>query len=88
MNKTIEIPDIAQWEETDSELAKYNIQQLTNKIKEYEDRFKVIKKIVEDNIFEDINGLEYCLMLSTISSVCDGKTGFLDLIEGEDGEDK
>lgn len=32
MSKTIEIPDIAQWEETDSELAKYTIGKLQGEI--------------------------------------------------------
>ena len=55
------------------------IERLNNIIKEYEDRFKMIKKIVEDNILEELNSLEYSMMMSTISSVCDGKSGFLSL---------
>ena len=35
MSKTLEIPDIAQWEETDSELAKYKIQALNALVNSY-----------------------------------------------------
>ena len=55
------------------------IERLNNIINEYETRFKIIKEIVEDNILEELNSLEYSMMMSTISSVCDGKPGFLKL---------
>ena len=56
------------------------IARLKETIKEYEDRFKLIKKIVNDNIFEELDSLSYACMLSTISDVCDGKTGFLEIL--------
>lgn len=50
MSKTIEIPDIAQWEETDSELAKKNILELSNSIKYHIDFNK--------KLIDEINRLE------------------------------
>lgn len=45
MSKTIEIPDIAQWEETDSELAKKNILELSSSIKYHID---FNKKLIDE----------------------------------------
>lgn len=50
MSKTIEIPDIAQWEETDSELAKKNILKLSSSIKYHIDFNK--------KLIDEINRLE------------------------------
>jgi len=50
MSKTIEIPDIAQWEETDSELAKKNIIELSSNIKYHIDFNK--------KLIDEINRLE------------------------------
>lgn len=50
MSKTIEIPDIAQWEETDSELAKKNILELSSSIKYHIDFNK--------KLIDEINRLE------------------------------
>jgi DNA repair ATPase RecN len=50
MSKTIEVPDIAQWEETDSELAKYTIQQLLKTYDDLEEQYKsLMKQIIEQN---------------------------------------
>ena len=65
---------------------KKEIEILKEQVKDYEERFKVIKKIVEDNIFEDLDELSYCMMLSTISSVCDGKTGFISILGDKEND--
>ncbi len=50
MSKTIEIPDIAQYEDTDSELAKLNIMQLLSDNKILTRKFKkVMKQIIEQD---------------------------------------
>lgn len=55
MNKIIEIPDIAQWEETDSELAKKNIIELSSNIKYHIDfNKKLIDEITRLNMIIDI----------------------------------
>ncbi len=59
------------------------IERLNNIIKEYEDRFKMIKKIVQDNILEELDDISYACMMSTIDSVCDGKPGFLVMLNKE-----
>jgi hypothetical protein len=50
MNKTIEIPDIVQWEETDSELAKYTIQSLSSLIKNQEEQLKANDLMINELI--------------------------------------
>lgn len=59
------------------------IKRLNNIIKEYEVRFKMIKKIVQDNILEELDDISYACMMSTIDSVCDGKPGFLAMLNNE-----
>lgn len=44
MTKTIEIPDIAQWEETDSELAKYTIGKLQEENKQLKEQLEYLRK--------------------------------------------
>ena len=43
MSKTIKMPNIAQWEETDSELAKYTIQKLSYEMNEAEELIKYLR---------------------------------------------
>lgn len=50
MSKTIEIPDIAMWEETDSELAKYNIQSLSTLVKNQEEQLKANDLMINELI--------------------------------------
>lgn len=55
MEEIIEIPDIAQWEETDSELAKKNIIELSSNIKYHIDfNKKLIDEITRLNMIIDI----------------------------------
>lgn len=55
MSKIIEIPDIAQWEENDSELAKKNIIELSSNIKYHIDfNKKLIDEITRLNMIIDI----------------------------------
>ena len=53
------------------------------KIEDYEIRFKLIKKICNDNIFEELSSFSYMAMLTTICEVCDGKLGFLSKLDGD-----
>lgn len=44
MTKIIEVPDVAQWEETDSELAKYTIGKLQEENKQLKEQLKYLRK--------------------------------------------
>lgn len=59
MSKTIEIPDIAMWEETDSELAKYNIQSLSTLIKNQEEQLKANDLMINELINRIDEAIEY-----------------------------
>ena len=55
-----EIKDIAMWEETDSELAKYNLQQLLKTYDDLEEQYKsLMKQIIEQDKRID-KAIEYC----------------------------
>lgn len=95
MTKTIKIPDIAMWEETDSELAKYNIQQLTNDNKELlktyddlEEQYKsLMKQIIEqdkriDKTIKYITSNEWAKDYKLSSC----RTHLLDILRGEKDE--
>lgn len=46
-DKEIEIPDVAQWEETDSELAKYKIQALNGLVNSYKRQNEYLETSIE-----------------------------------------
>lgn len=61
MSKTIEIPEIAQYEETDSELAKYTIQKLSYenyRYKSYMENIEQVNKYLYKRIDKAIETLE------------------------------
>ena len=83
-----ELYENSEWWHNRFKAVQRDYEKLQQQVKDYEKRFKVIKKIVEDNIFEDLDNLSYCVMLSTISSVCDGKAGFLSILGEKENESR
>ena len=88
MNK--EIPDIAMWEETDSELAKYNIQQLLKTYDDLEEQYKsLMKQIIKQDkrIDKAIEYIEKALKddYSEFMYMSEPKD-ILDILRGEDNE--
>lgn len=59
MSKTIEIPDIAQWEDTDSELAKYTIGKLEEENKELRERFIQALKVAQERFNKIQKAIDY-----------------------------
>lgn len=100
MTKTTEIKDIAQWEENDSELAKYTIQQLLKTYDDLEEQYKLLmKQIVEqdkriDKAIEYIeksklNQLDtYCkyLYINYDTGSIEHLDDLLNILRGEDNE--
>ena len=79
MSKTIEIPDIAQYEETDSELAKYSIQELTSLVIKFKEQNKQLVNVIlnQDKIIDKaIEILKLC------NSKCAKET--IDILRGKD----
>ena len=63
------------------------LREYSNEIEDWVVSYEYGKFIgTSDNIFEDLDNLSYCMMLSTISSVCDGKTGFLSMLGDKENE--
>ena len=55
-----EIKDIAMWEENDSELAKYSIQELTSLVIKFKEQNKQLKNVIlnQDKKIDEV--IEYC----------------------------
>ena len=70
MSKTIEIPDIAQWEETDSELAKYTIQSLSSLIKNQEEQLKANDLMINELINRIDKAIEYIKHILINDDLC------------------
>ena len=80
MSKTIEIPDIAQWEETDSILAKNTIGRLTNEVRSaYDGDGKLLGTglAIEEKSSSTLNNLNFLENAETSS--CGRCLGFLGL---------
>lgn len=92
MTKTIEIPDIAQWEENDSELAKYKIQALNGLVNSYkrqneflEASIKHIEQVNTDLYKRLDKAIEYIINETTYSAD-DEMDKLLDILRGKDNE--
>ena len=83
MSKTIEIPEIAQYEETDSELAKYSIQRLSSLIKNQEDQLKANNLMINDLLDRIIKAIKY-IEKEPIDDEIEYTTRLLDILRGED----
>ena len=92
-----EIKDIAMWEETDSELAKYNIQQLLKTYDDLEEQYKsLMKQIIEqdkrinkaieilEKRIEENEEIDYVDM--TGKSYINYQKEIIDILRGEDNE--
>ena len=104
MSKTIEKPDIAQWEETDSELAKYKITALNSLVNSYKRQNEYleasIKHIEQVNkeLFDRIDkAIEYIshewfkreqIGISELSFSYTELQHILDILRGKDNESK
>ena len=54
--------------------------ELEDKIKQMEQRFELIYKICDENMFEDLDDIGYCMMLSSIAGICKNDFKTLDLV--------
>lgn len=80
MSKTIEIPDIAQWEDTDSELAKYTIGKLEEENKKLQERINKATSYMEKNMIDrEIN----CYRIDQIDV-----RKLLEILKGSEENDK
>lgn len=60
MNKIIEIPNIVMYEENDSELAKYSIQELTSLVIKFKEQNKQLVKAILNQDKKIDKAIEYC----------------------------
>lgn len=82
-----EIKDIAQWEETDSELAKYSIQSLSSLIKNQEEQLKANDLMINE-LINRIDKAKEFIINETTYSACDEMDKLLYILRGKDNEDK
>lgn len=89
MTKIIEVPDVAQWEETDSELAKYTIGKLQEELKITQEKWEQDKQFYRHRLEENIDyrnrinkAIEYIINETTYSA-CDEMDKLLDILRGE-----
>lgn len=83
MSKTIEIPNIAMYEETDSELAKYHIQQAIDRVKDLK---KQIKELFDEylELKDKIDkAIKYIETENSIGNEIEYTTRLLDILRGE-----
>lgn len=85
MSKTIEVPDIAMWEETDSELAKYSIQELTSLVSKFEEQNKQLVNAISNQDKKIEKAIEY-IEQEPIDDEIEYTTRLLDILRGEDNE--
>ena len=83
MSKTIEIKDIAQWEENDSELVKYHLQQAIDRVQDLKEQIKeLFDEYLElkDRIDKAIEYIEK----EPIDDEIEYTTRLLDILRGKD----
>ena len=78
MTKNVEIPDVAMYEETDSELAKYHIQQALDRVQDLKEQIKdLFDEYLElkdriDKAIEEINKNKYMIDIEKVLDILKG----------------
>lgn len=80
----IEVKDIAEYEENDSELAKYTISKLSSEKKDLQQRIDKAIEYIEDNLGKDDNGCG--AWWYAFQDYQEAKDELLSILRGEDNE--